>query len=356
MFVNRLAFVIVFGMSGSIRSGDRLGGFVGFEPEIALLMFESAILHTKAGVTEHKVVMSLKVFRVNGQHVFKFLDGFRVLLLQKQHTPRIITRDAILWILRQDSLQMLQRSFVIPFFFQHTGIKVMGTRKVWSERQRALQHLASPCEITLDHARAPDIDPPVRIVRSDPGHGRERGFGALQVSLQEQADPIVVPTHPVLGGRCRIRRRLGGVAHNGQRGRVFRQSHDRQIGYFLDLSGHFGGIPGERKLTIVIARRGRRRTGNPLTGKRELRIEPGKLAVLKPGLEMDLTGDIGRNFEPVMHGIGSARRNQPHIDERTCGPCIALVDRVAVLIELERTIEVGAGIDRPLAVVLNRAT
>src|SRR5205823_3232259 len=40
-------------------------------------------------------------------------------------------------------------------------------------------------------------------------------------------------------------------------------------------------------------------------------------------------------------------RNQPHVSHRACRPCIALVDRIAMLVELQAAIKMRARVDRP---------
>src|SRR6184192_2584541 len=54
-----------------------------------------------------------------------------------------------------------------------------------------------------------------------------------------------------------------------------------------------------------------------------------------------------------MYRVGGARRNQPHIGDRPRHPRIALVDRVAVFIQLKTAIEVRAWLDRTSATVAN---
>ena len=56
-----------------------------------------------------------------------------------------------------------------------------------------------------------------------------------------------------------------------------------------------------------------------------------------------------------MHRVGGAGRNQTHVHDGARGPGVALVDRIAVRIDLERAIKVRALIDRAFAVVLHHA-
>ena len=52
-------------------------------------------------------------------------------------------------------------------------------------------------------------------------------------------------------------------------------------------------------------------------------------------MQRDLAAGIFRNVQAVVHCVSRARRDQVHIDDRPGGPGIALVDRIAVLINLQ---------------------
>jgi hypothetical protein len=72
-------------------------------------------------------------------------------------------------------------------------------------------------------------------------------------------------------------------------------------------------------------------------------------------MKVDFVARILRDEHAVMHGVRRAGRNQSNIDDRARGPCIALVDGIAVRIDLQRTIEVGAFFDGTLATVFDHA-
>jgi hypothetical protein len=57
-----------------------------------------------------------------------------------------------------------------------------------------------------------------------------------------------------------------------------------------------------------------------------------------------------------VHGVSRARRNQPHIYDGARGPGIALVDGIAVCVDLQRTIEMRAFFHRTFAIILDHAT
>src|SRR6185503_6742695 len=56
-----------------------------------------------------------------------------------------------------------------------------------------------------------------------------------------------------------------------------------------------------------------------------------------------------------MNRVGGAGRNQPDVGDRAGGPCVPFVDRVAVLVEQQAPIEMGAWLDGPFAAVLDRS-
>src|SRR5690348_883138 len=73
-------------------------------------------------------------------------------------------------------------------------------------------------------------------------------------------------------------------------------------------------------------------------------------------MQRDLVAGILGDMQPIVHRVGRSRGNQPNIYNRPRGPGVALVDGIAVLVDLQGTVEVRAGLDRPLTVVLNHAT
>ena len=73
-------------------------------------------------------------------------------------------------------------------------------------------------------------------------------------------------------------------------------------------------------------------------------------------MQRDFVPDALGNAHAVMDRIGGARRDQTHIDHRARGPCIALVDGIAVLIDLQRAIEMRAFFHRTFAVIFDHST
>src|SRR5215475_2453978 len=69
--------------------------------------------------------------------------------------------------------------------------------------------------------------------------------------------------------------------------------------------------------------------------------------------QVDASAHILRNRHAVVHSVRGARRYQPNISDRTRGPCISLVDRVAIPVELERPVEVGTFFYRSFAIIFH---
>jgi len=65
MFVDGLPFIIVFGIELTVRTGDGLRSFVGFETQVAHLVLVGLLLISKSVVAEHKIVVRLQVFRID---------------------------------------------------------------------------------------------------------------------------------------------------------------------------------------------------------------------------------------------------------------------------------------------------
>ena len=115
----------------------------------------------------------------------------------------------------------------------------------------------------------------------------------------------------------------------------------------------FAGIAAERIFhAVVVARQQRRilsRLGLPGVG--ELRVVARELAVVQLRRELDRPLGVARHRHAEVRHVGRARRNQPHIQHAARLPGIALVDRVAVAIQLVGAVEVRARLHRTLAVL-----
>src|SRR6185437_2976460 len=85
--------------------------------------------------------------------------------------------------------------------------------------------------------------------------------------------------------------------------------------------------------------------------KRKLRIPPGELPIAEPRVQGDLVAGVFGNVQTIVDRIGCPRRNQTDVNDGASRPRVALVDRVAVGIDQERTIEMSAFLNGTLAVV-----
>src|SRR5215471_19601102 len=107
-------------MADSVTPGNRLRRFIRLEAQVSFLVLFGALLVSKAVITEHQVVMSLHILRIDCQNALEFLDRVRIFLLEKQNATRIIAHDAILGILRDDLTQMRKRLVISAFRSKHS--------------------------------------------------------------------------------------------------------------------------------------------------------------------------------------------------------------------------------------------
>ena len=252
---------------------------------------------------------------------------------------------------------MVERLAVIPDALQHEPEEEMRLRELAVHRQRLPQHRLGAFHVAFLQTRTADVDPSVRVARLHLRDLQERGFGALEVALEQQADAVVVPA---LADRLVEERRgllLGAARHDTERD--FRRAIT-----VVGMSGirfmppeTLRRIPRVHVLRIVV-RRGAGQVGLlriAHAGIGELRVHPHELAVVHLGAQRDRADDVLRHVESIVHGVGRAGRNQPRVDDRARGPGIPLVDLVAVLVDEQAAVEVRAWLDRARAVVGHRA-
>src|SRR5882757_724817 len=95
VFVDGLAFVVVFGMRLAVGAGDGLGGFVRFEAQIAGFVFVSFGVIAEAVVAEHQVVVGLEIFWIDRERLLEFLDSIGVVFFEKQYAAEFVAHDAV---------------------------------------------------------------------------------------------------------------------------------------------------------------------------------------------------------------------------------------------------------------------
>ena len=201
------------------------------------------------------------------------------------------------------------------------------------------------------------VQPAVGIAGLGLGHFLEGVLRAFQIALQQQSDAPIVPALPVLFAHDRspCGRRPSGTLDCGGSHR-----NDRQIGNaILDLARN---IP--RNIVRIEAVLQAVETGGEqfrilprlrLARISELREIVRELAVIQFGRERDGPCGVFRNLHAIMHHVGRARGNQAHVQHAARLPGIALVDHVAVAIDLKGAIEVRARFHRALAAILRLA-
>ena len=129
MFMDRLALVVVFRMKLAVWAGDGLRRFIGFETQIADLVFVGLLFVSQSVVAEHQVIVRLQIFGIHGQHRLQDRDRVGILALQKQSASQIVQRNPIAGILRQNFAEMVCSAIVIAIIAQNLGIEEMCARQ-----------------------------------------------------------------------------------------------------------------------------------------------------------------------------------------------------------------------------------
>src|SRR5208283_5448270 len=204
-------------------------------------------------------------------------------------------------------------------------------------RQRPLQHYPGTLHVTFLHGHASQVHPPIGIRGIGLGDMLERRGCSLQISLQEQADAIIVPPLPIglLGGDSRGLSRRASREHMEFDG-IFGQSDNRQIWYVFQFARYARRIPIKGKLAVII-RAGGLGTAGILLGLAsvtEVGVPPGELAIAHARRNRDFVSRVRRYLKAVMNGVGGAWRDEANVHYGARGPCIPLVDWVAVLVHL----------------------
>ena len=95
VFVDGLALVVVFRVGLAVGTGQGLGGFVGFETEVTILVFVGVGFVAEAGVAEHQVVVGLEIFGIDGEGLLEFFHGVGIALLQEKDAAEFVVDYAI---------------------------------------------------------------------------------------------------------------------------------------------------------------------------------------------------------------------------------------------------------------------
>src|SRR5947207_855223 len=125
----------------------------------------------------------------------------------------------------------------------------------------------------------------------------------------------------------------------------------------LDVAGNLRSIAVENELPVIKVRRCRGLGDISVyrAGEGKPSVVPGEFSIAQPRLQLDLAARVLRNLQPVVDGVSRPRWYQADINHCSAGPGIALVDRVAVAVNLKRAVKVGALFHRPFSIVFDLA-
>src|SRR5690348_12618 len=305
--------------------------------------------------------MGLQIFGIYGQRLLELGNGIGVTFFEEEDAAEFVVDDAVAGELLENHLQVCDGAVVVAVFAQDFSVEEIGSRQLRVDRERFFEHLARAASIALLYKHAADVGPAIGILRIGFGDFFEGRGCSFQVALQEKSDAVIVPARPVFlrADYCRPWR-CGTAWQNTQRLCVFRKNGDRQIRNRFDFARNVRSVAVECKLSVIIVRSGFLSAaarelshifGN--AGKGELRVVPAEFAVVQLGVQRNFVATVFRNVQVVVHCIGRAWRNQVDVNDGARGPGIALVDDVAVAVNLERTVEMRAGINGAFAVVFD---
>ena len=358
MFVDLLPLVVVFGRFEPIRSGDGLRGLVRLEPRVQDLFTRGERRVAGSLVAEHQVVMRLEIFRVDAQDLLKRHNRSVEPPLQELNPADLTEHDPVAGVLRGSDAEVGECLVVPTERFQGDSEEEFRLRETRRDGQRLLEIRDRGGDVAFLNLRPRNVDRTIGVGRVHRRHADERRLGAFEVALQQQPDAVVVPAF----AHRRVKKRLDVgkrrvLSDDLERRLRARHDRDRDVGNRLDLSGNLGGITGEQPTAIIVRSRDGWIELRPVTYARErpLRVPPRELAVIHLGPKENSIAGIFGHLQTVMDGVGGARRNEPHVSNGAGHPSVALVDEVAVLVELNAAKEMRAWIHRPFAFVSDGA-
>src|SRR5262245_25478191 len=93
---------------------------------------------------------------------------------------------------------MAPRFFVFAFGAQHTGEEIVGACETGRNFKRAFKNSPPAFDVPFLHSHTSKIDPTIGISGINPGYLLECLPSALEIALQEEANPVIVPARPVV--------------------------------------------------------------------------------------------------------------------------------------------------------------
>ena len=170
-------------MIAAVGTRQSLGGFVGFEAEVALLEFSGGGGLVEACVAEHQVVVGFEIFGIDGERGLEFGDGVYVAALEEEDAAEVVVDDAVARVLLDYFAEMARGFVVLAFAAEDARIEIVGAGEIRLEREGAIENFSGRGQIAFLYADAAQIDPAVGILRIDLRDFRERCGGAGEIAL-----------------------------------------------------------------------------------------------------------------------------------------------------------------------------
>ena len=351
VLVHGLPLVVVVGVQLAVGPGDRLGRLVRLEAPVERLVLLRHLAVSASLVAEHQIVVCLQVLGVDGQHLLQLGDRVRVLPLQEEQPADLVPHHAVPRVERRRLPKVRQRLVVAARLLERGAEEEVRLGETGVHLEGLAERLLRAREVSLGQPRAADVHPPVRVGGLHLRDVQEGRLRAQEVALEKQADPVVVP--PLADGRVEEggRLRLGrSLRQDPDPGLPLVHDGDGDVRDGLDLARDARRVAGEDPAAVVVAGPDRVALVLRVADAREgpLRVPPRELAVVELRLHRDPVAAVLGNAQAVVHGVGGAGRDEPHVGHRPRGPGVPLVHDVAVLVEHQAAIEVGPRLDRAL--------
>ena len=107
-----------------------MGGFVGFEAEVALLEFGGGVGLVEACVAEHQVVVGFEIFGIDGEGGLEFGDGVYVATLEEEDAAEVVVHNAIARVLLDYFAEVAGGFIVAAFAAEDARIEIVGAGEI----------------------------------------------------------------------------------------------------------------------------------------------------------------------------------------------------------------------------------
>ena len=345
MFVDREAFVVVFGVRAAVVAGEELGGLVGLEPQVEVAVPGGAVGVAETLRGEHQVVVGFEVLRVDAEGALEDRDGGGEVAAEEVEAAELVVRHPVPGERRQHAAQVLL-GFVVAAegLERHRGEEARpGQGRV--EGERLLEHGQRALRVAFLDPDAGLVHEGVRVAGCVAGGLGEGCLRRPEVAGEQHPDAVVVePQRPRQGARRRVLRRARRLRRSAA---LVRRQHDRRGGHLDDRNHRRGDRFVEAPLPVVVGGgdRGRRR-GLGAAAEGPLGVPPLELPVVEARGEGDRAPHLLGHPQAVADGVRGARRDLRDVEGAAGGPGVPLVDRVAPGVEQQGAEEVRRGFDR----------